>query len=224
VHDSVPMPVERLTPERRRELTRTALVEAAADVFARRGFHAASLDEIAEVAGFTRGAIYSNFGGKEDLLIACLDLHTERQLEAFGAAIDYDNAPGATPEERTAAAASVWAALQRESNLPALSLEMRLYALRNPDFRRRLAASERGHQERIAIFIDEIARAEGRSLPVKALDLAELLRAFSDGLSQLAAVDEERADYYDGLAVLLFGMIDKAMSEETPRKKTKRRS
>ena len=51
------MPVERWTPERRRELTRTALIEAAAQVFARRGFYGASLDEIAETAGFTRGAI-----------------------------------------------------------------------------------------------------------------------------------------------------------------------
>ena len=224
MHDSVWMPVERLTPERRRELTRTALVEAAAEVFARRGFHAASLDEIAEAAGFTRGAIYSNFGGKEDLLIACLDLHTERQLEAFGAAIDVDKASGVSAEERTAAAASVWAALQRESNLPALSLEMRLYALRNPDFRRRLAASERGHQEQIARFIDTVARLEGRTLPVAPLDLAELLRAFSDGLSQLASIDEERADYYDGLAVLLFAMIDKAMVEDPAAKKAKRRS
>jgi len=222
VHDSVPMPVERLTPERRRELTRTALVEAASEVFARRGFHAASLDEIAEAAGFTRGAIYSNFGGKEDLLIAALDLHTERQLDAFGAAID--RASGASAEERSAAAAAVWAALQRESNLPALSLEMRLYALRNPEFRRRLAASERGHQEQIARFIDEVARAEGRSLPVAPRDLAELLRAFSDGLSQLSSIDEERADYYDGLAVLLFGLIDKAMAGEAPAKMTKKRS
>jgi AcrR family transcriptional regulator len=220
VHDSVAMPVERLTPERRRALTRTALVEAAAEVFARRGFHAASLDEIAETAGFTRGAIYSNFGGKEDLLIAVLDLHTERQLDAFGSAID--RASGASAEERSAAAASVWGALQRESNLPVLSLEMRLYALRNPEFRRRLAASERGHQEQIARFIEEIAAAEGRSLPVAPLELAELLRAFSDGLSQLASVDEERADYYDGLAVLLFGLIDKAMAD-APAKKSKKR-
>ena len=222
MHDSVPMPVERLTPERRRELTRTALVEAAAEVFARRGFHAASLDEIAEVAGFTRGAIYSNFGGKEDLLIACLDLHTERQLEAFGAAMD--PASGESSEERTAAAASVWAALQRDSNRPALSLEMRLYALRNPEFRRRLAASERGHQERIAAFISEVARVEGRTLTMAPLDLAELLRAFSDGLSQLAAIDEERADYYDGLAVLLFALFDTAMAGEPKAKKATRRS
>ncbi len=223
MHDSGAMPVERLTPDRRRELTRTALVEAAAEVFARRGFYAASLDEIAEAAGFTRGAIYSNFGGKEDLLFAVLDFHTDRQLSAFGAAID--QAAGGSSEDRSAAAASVWSHLQRESNLPALSLEMRLYALRNPDFRVRLAELERRMQERIAAFIENIARAEGRTLPISASDLAEILRAFSDGLSQLASVDSERESYYDELAVLLFGLIDKAMAgEETAPKKTKRRS
>src|ERR687891_576628 len=95
------MPVERLTPERRREMTRDALVEAAADVFARRGFHAASLNEIAESAGFTRGAIYSNFGGKEDLLIAVLDLFTRRQLQEFAEAMD--RTENRSTEEQTAA-------------------------------------------------------------------------------------------------------------------------
>ena len=51
------MPVERLTPERRRQLTRDALVAAAAEVFTAKGFHAASLDEIADAAGFTRGVV-----------------------------------------------------------------------------------------------------------------------------------------------------------------------
>jgi len=214
VHDSVRMPVDRLTPARRRELTRSALVEAAAEVFARRGFHAASLDEIALNAGFTRGAIYSNFGGKEDLLIAVLDLFTQQQLEAFGEAI---NPPGgASLEARQAAAGTVWAATQREQNLAALSLEMRLYALRNTEFRRRLADAERRQQERIAAFIRDVASAEGRSLTVDAIDLAHILRGFSDGLSQLAAVDSERRDYYNTLATRFFGLIEKAMAAEEP--------
>ena len=49
------MPAEKWTPERRRQLTREALVASARDVFANRGFHAASLEEIADEAGFTAG-------------------------------------------------------------------------------------------------------------------------------------------------------------------------
>jgi len=225
MHDSMDMTVDRLTPQRRRALTRNALIDAAAEVFARRGFHAASLDEIAEAAGFTRGAIYSNFGGKEDLMIAVLDLFTKQQLEAFSAVVD--PAAGGSASERSAAAASVWTATQREQNLAALSLEMRIYALRNPEFRRRLAISELHNQQRIAAFIAEVAAAEGRTLPVPAIDLAEMLRAFSDGLSQLAALDAERADYYDEVATKFFGLIEKALSVEgsaSPPQTKKRRS
>ncbi len=208
------VPVEKLTPDKRRELTRTALVEAAAEVFATRGFYAASLDEIAEAAGFTRGAIYSNFGGKEDLLMAVLELFTEQQLQAFGEAIH----PGAgeSSEVRYRAAAAVWATTQREQNLAALSLEMRLYALRNPEFRKRLAQSERHQQERIAAFIKQVASVEGRKLPVDEIDLAYLLRAFSDGLSQIRLVDVDNGDYYDKIAAFLFGMIEQAMAQEKP--------
>ncbi|MFY9586472.1 MAG: TetR/AcrR family transcriptional regulator [Actinomycetota bacterium] len=206
------MPVERLTPERRRGMTREALVEAAADVFARRGFQAASLDEIAESAGFTRGAIYSNFGGKEELLIAVLDVYTERQLREFGAAID--SVSEGTGEEQSAAAAAVWSHTRRDLNITLLSLEMRLYALRNPDFRKRLAIAERRQQGRIAEFIAHVAGTEGRQLRIEPADLAEILRAFSDGLGQLATLDEERSDEYDRIAMTFFGMIAEAATPE----------
>src|SRR3954451_8366156 len=75
--------VEKWTPERRRERTRAALVDAAADVFARRGFNGASLDEIAETAGFTRGAIYKHFTGKEDLFFAVCDRFDPEILRSF---------------------------------------------------------------------------------------------------------------------------------------------
>jgi AcrR family transcriptional regulator len=206
------MPIERLTPERRREMTRDALVEAAADVFARLGFQAASLDEIAESAGFTRGAIYSNFGGKEDLLIAVLDLFTERQLRGFGAAIE--SASEGTEEEQSAAAAAVWSHTRTDLNITLLSLEMRLYALRNPSFRKRLAIAERRQQGRIAEFIANVAETEHRRLRIDPADLADMLRAFSDGLGQLASIDEERSDDYDRLAKTFFGLIAEAATPD----------
>ncbi len=209
------MPAARLTPERRREMTKDALVEAAADVFARRGFHAASLDEIAESAGFTRGAIYSNFGGKEDLLMAVLDLFTRRQLQEFAEAIDLTGNRSA--EEQSAAAAAVWSHTRRDLNMTLLSLEMRLYALRNTEFRKRLAQAERRQEGRIAEFIAGVASTEDRKLVIDAADLAEILRAFSDGLSQLATLDEERSDHYDQLAMRFFALIAEAV---TPKERT----
>ena len=55
---------ERWTQERRRQHTRDLLLDAAEEVFAKKGFEGASLEEIADTAGYTRGAIYKHFGGK----------------------------------------------------------------------------------------------------------------------------------------------------------------
>jgi AcrR family transcriptional regulator len=72
------MAFEPLTPDRRRQQTRELLLEAAAKVLSERGYHGASLDEVASVAGFTKGAVYSNFKNKEDLFLALLDSLRER--------------------------------------------------------------------------------------------------------------------------------------------------
>src|SRR5438105_9912188 len=96
--------VEKLTPERRRELTRSTLIDAAADVFARRGFHAASLEEIAETAGFTRGAIYKNFDNKEELFFAVIERRIDAQLNRFSEVIRHDRTAAADP----AKLASIW--------------------------------------------------------------------------------------------------------------------
>lgn len=72
------MAVKRWTRERRRELTRRTLLDAAAETFAQQGFSGASLDKIAQVAGYTRDAITFNFGTKEELLLAVI----ERQYQS----------------------------------------------------------------------------------------------------------------------------------------------
>jgi AcrR family transcriptional regulator len=64
--------------QERREQTRAALLDAAERLWAERGIHGVSLDEIAGTAGLTKGAVYSNFTGKTDLLLALLDRHTQR--------------------------------------------------------------------------------------------------------------------------------------------------
>lgn len=62
-------------PRRRpaREEVRRALLDAAARVFARQGIDAASIDEVAAAAGFTKGAVYSHFGSKDGLVAALVE-------------------------------------------------------------------------------------------------------------------------------------------------------
>lgn len=202
--------MEPLTPERRRKLTREALVAAAADVFTRKGFNGASLDEIAEAAGFTRGAIYSNFGSKEELLFAVIDRVDEMGLVGIAEAMEAET--DGDPMSAAVAAASKW---QKIFFLPqeilALGLELRLYALRNPEARRRLAVLEREVSEKLASFIEE-------NVPVpishdRARELADLGRAAVLGLEQLAGIDEERGGYYKNLVSWLFVLLSQAVAE-----------
>lgn len=77
------MTTTRITRQERKERTRADLLQAARTVFLRRGFHGASLDEIAEEAGYTKGAVYSNFAGKDDLYLALLDAHYDGRVAAY---------------------------------------------------------------------------------------------------------------------------------------------
>jgi AcrR family transcriptional regulator len=89
------MGFEPLTPERRRAMTRQHLLDAAAIVFTRNGFHGSTLDEVAATAGFTKGAVYSNFGSKDepttgaDVRTRSEILELVRSLAREGSAIVY---------------------------------------------------------------------------------------------------------------------------------------
>jgi AcrR family transcriptional regulator len=206
------MAVERLTPERRRELTRSALVEAAADVFARRGFDGASLEEIAEAAGFTRGAIYSNFGSKEDLLLAVVERYNQTLVGAFSDTLE--RATDISQEEMTVSAAALWRDLiRRDPNLTALNLEFRLRALRNPAFRARFLELLHENDKRIADLIAREAKTYGIRLKYDPADLAQILNAATVGMSELAGVDIEHAERYDRLVEMFFRMIGDSMAE-----------
>jgi AcrR family transcriptional regulator len=207
------VPVERLTPERRRQLTREALVAAAAEVFTAKGFHAASLDEIADAAGFTRGAIYSNFGSKEELLFAVYDRLDDITLAGMADAIDERG--GGDPLGDATAAAAVWSRLLgRSRDMIALSLELHLYALRNPEAQERLARLERQASEKLAAFIEDAFGRQGLQLQMPALDLADIGRAGVNGLELAAAINEERAPHYRELIQTLFVLLARAATRD----------
>src|ERR1700733_14202211 len=100
------MPRGEFDRSERRARTRTQLLEAAARVYARRGFDGATLDEVAEVAGFTKGAVYDHFGSKENLLFALLDEHLAAQIAEQIALFD----PAKATAERPRAGADRWMA------------------------------------------------------------------------------------------------------------------
>ena len=77
------MATTRISRSERKARTREELLAAARSVFLRRGFHGATLEEIADEAGYTKGAVYSNFAGKDDLYLALLDAHYDGRVKAY---------------------------------------------------------------------------------------------------------------------------------------------
>ncbi|MBX3286317.1 MAG: TetR/AcrR family transcriptional regulator [Actinobacteria bacterium] len=76
------------TQEQRRAETRAQLLQAAADLFARKGFHATSAEAVATAADRTTGALYDHFGGKEGLLVALLELWVEQTVVDLTASLE----------------------------------------------------------------------------------------------------------------------------------------
>src|SRR3954471_13492259 len=74
---------QRIGRAERKERTRAELVQAARRTFLRHGFHGASVDLIADEAGYTKGAVYSSFAGKDDLFLAVLDANFEQRRQAY---------------------------------------------------------------------------------------------------------------------------------------------
>jgi AcrR family transcriptional regulator len=126
----------RLTRTERQGQTRSQLLHAALRVFLRQGFHGASLDEIAEEAGYTTGAVYSNFKGKDDLFLAVLDaearrrfpLHTEAMLTA-----------GSIEQGLRASAREMATYAREHPGWTGVYVEFWTHASRRPELRRRVA-------------------------------------------------------------------------------------
>jgi AcrR family transcriptional regulator len=194
------VPVEKLTRERRRQQTRDVLIAAATEVFGERGFEGASLEEIAERAGFTRGAIYKNFAGKDELFFEVTDRLNDQVIEAFRAV-----APGPDVKDWDFdTLAAMWAAsVAKFDDLYAIGLEYELYVLRNPDARPKAVEHRRQHRALVADFIDEIAARSGMTLRLPADTLAAIILASADGLTYAARIDG--AELFEPFLELLNG-------------------
>jgi AcrR family transcriptional regulator len=185
------MAVEKLTPERRREQTRNALLDAAAEVFARRGFNGASLDEIAETAGFTRGAIYKHFDGKEDLFFALMDRLNERALEKF----DHRFQLSENAVRDVDAIVEMWKELFfQDVDVAALGSEVYLYELRNPEAREKGRAQMHRVTDLVARFMESQGDTDLFTLPVETVSAIFLIT--SDGFAQAARINPNAIEIY----------------------------
>jgi AcrR family transcriptional regulator len=124
--------------QQRTEATKRKLLRAARRIFARDGFEAASISDIAAEAGHTRGAFYAHFKAKEDLFFALLEEQSSANLEKLRAILE-----GGPMERRLDLLREFYATRIDDKQWPMLVFEFKLYALRHPRLRAKLAQAHR---------------------------------------------------------------------------------
>ncbi len=189
----------------KRARTRAALLDAAAELFAARGFRHVSVDEIAERAGLTKGAVYDHFEDKEALFAeTCLSRSTsvdtgvladdsltfEEQLRALWLAV-----ADATLSEENAA-------------LTPLELEMTQLSMSSERARQWVATAYAFNRRGMASLIERAIQRENESLPpLPPEELATIVRATMHGLMQQRRADPDAVppSYFEHAASLLLG-------------------
>ncbi|MBW0016207.1 MAG: TetR/AcrR family transcriptional regulator [Mycobacterium sp.] len=180
---------ERWTRERRLEHTRSLLLDAAEEVFAEKGFMAASLDDIAHAAGYTKGAIYKHFLAKEDLFLAVSDRYFRRYFDNFAEVMSTATQIGAQERDNIA---ERWRELSKDRGAQhaALGHEFTLYLLRNPRAQERVAEKRQQVAKSFAKYIVEGVDRLGGTLLMPAMTFAQLLIATTDAVVLVSQLDD----------------------------------
>ena len=151
----------RLSRAERREQTRQELISAAEACFVTRGFHATSVDQVAEQAGYTKGAVYSNFTSKEDLFFAVYERRVEQiltevepGLRQAGPEHTFDWLATTTIQRR-----------DRDDGWLAVFFEFWGHVVRHPELRKRFAAIHARFLEPLADAVQQLAEDRGLALP-----------------------------------------------------------
>jgi AcrR family transcriptional regulator len=170
----------------RTDATRRKLLLAAERIFARDGFEAARLEDIAGLAGYTRGAFYANFESKEDIFFALLERWIGQRILEVEALL----AQQESPAKLLRAVREHYAQLTHDRRLALLSLEFKLFAIRHPEAHARLRTRQRRFRVSGGDLVRRIARITWRTLPIPSIAAATGLGALSNALSLEHIVDQ----------------------------------
>ena len=177
-------------PRPTREETRGRLLDAAAVVFIERGIGAASVEEIADEAGFSRGAFYSNFVDKDELVLALLERMSRQSVaEIEQLMIDHPE-----PDDYVRATQAMLREPRRRDGLhhPVLSTELVLYSLRNPKARPLLKERLDRAQDVIWRVVERNAASMGLQPAGNRRAIAAMINALDDGFGLHAIIDPTR--------------------------------
>jgi len=168
----------RLTREQSRDQTRQHLLDAAQSIFLAKGFVAASVEDIAQAAGYTRGAFYSNFRSKTELFLQLLKRDHEAVMADMHAIFDGELSR-AQMEERVL---QYYSTLYRDNECFLLWVEAKLQAARDPRFRSAFVAFMRETRQAITEYIRHFSERVGTPLGLPAEQLTLGLLALCEGM------------------------------------------
>jgi len=190
---------QRLTRAEAKSRTRALLLEAAAKTFARKGYAGASVEEIAEGAGFSIGALYSNFGGKEELFLELAATYNS-SLISRAAEVLHEHEAG---DARAADLGRLLAdSADRDVDVALLRSEFWLYAMRNPAVMETLAARLREPRSALEGLVGPTLEQLGAPPEASAKAVATVVAALFDGLVRQRQIDPAQVpDELFGLAL-----------------------
>jgi AcrR family transcriptional regulator len=178
----------RLTRAERKAETRERILTAALTVFLERGFHGATLDEIAEEAGYTKGAVYSNFEGKDDLFLALLD---ERFGWRIAESVEAAREAASVEDALRANARMIAETAQRQPTWDALLVEFWTHASRDRDVREAAAARHDRVLDAIGELLDGLSDRFEVEWTISTREIARAATAFARGMAVERLLDPE---------------------------------
>jgi len=198
-----------ITP--RRAATRQRLLTAAAEIFAERGMHRATVEDICDAAGFSRGAFYSNFADKEQLFSALLRQKEEELLARIDRVLS-DDTPAGNGDVIEQLVEKVLATqpLDRQSYL--VQAEFSLYAIRNPETAVDLAHDGDKFRIELGRLLETGLERAGRRLAVPAADAVEVVIATFEVSMEQALLREHTGEPDPDLARRTLPLVIRAFS------------
>ena len=173
-------PRKRLSREESQTQTRMRLIETARQLFVEHGYGGTSIRDIADRAGYSQGAFYSNFASKEDVLLELLKGHMEAEGAQLSQVMESD---GRTPEQIFAELESWASTLNRDASWSMLSIELQLHANRSPTFAAKYQTVWEAHRARLGGMVGKLFATLGRTPPAEPAELAAAFMALTHGLA-----------------------------------------
>jgi AcrR family transcriptional regulator len=179
---------QRLTRAERQQQTRAELLAAAHRVFLRDGFHGASLTQIAEEAGYTFGAVYSNFQNKDDLFLAVMDAESQRRIPLH---VDMLLDAPSVEEGLRASAREYAQYAQQHPNWTAVYVEFWTHAARRPELRRQVAERHERLLDAVTELLEEFARRWDFEFTIPVREVVRGYYALSRGMGLERLLDPQ---------------------------------